>query len=197
MGWAAPTVHRWPAEAQQLLAEPSLLIATVDTAKTAKRETVRQLVRRAAGEILALRLPGRAAPIQLLSKPGLPLRLAPPDQSIGISFSHEAGCSLIAINLNGPIGADLLQTPENPAWQREILSLANDYLGPEIAAQLARQSVPEQARHFATAWTQHEARLKCLGLALCEWTPDLQQILGACRAQSLMLARDYFGAIAI
>ena len=194
---ASLQVHRWPAEAQQLLAEPQLLIAAVDTEKTAKRETVRQLVRRVLQEILSQRLGCAREEIQWLASPGQPLQLAAPHQQIGLSFSHEAGCSLIAINLAGPVGIDLLLQSENPAWQDEIPQLAADYLGPQVAAQLNRSTAASQTRQFAIAWAAHEARLKCLGLALSEWTPALGEQLAHCRTQALALSPNYLAAVAL
>lgn len=196
MGLTTPKVYRWPAEAEQLVAEPALLIATVHTPKTAKREFARQRVREALVEILAGRLNCPVHVFRLTAAPGEPPRLAAPYQEIGISFSHDAGCSIIAINLSGPIGIDLLQLDDKPSWENETLSLAADYLGPEISAQLHSLTGQKQISEFAQAWVAHEARLKALGLPLSEWSAALEKQLENCLVYRLNLPAPMYAAVA-
>jgi hypothetical protein len=51
-------------------------------------------------------------------------------------------------------------------------AVARDYLGPEAARKLAARSEGERDAAFAHAWSEHEARLKCLGLQLAEWCDE-------------------------
>jgi phosphopantetheinyl transferase len=56
---------------------------------------------------------------------------------------------------------------------------------------------PEQrAAAFAQEWTCFEAGLKCLGIALTEWTPLLEQSLASCCVRALELPENYRGAMA-
>lgn len=134
-----------------------------------QREHARRQIRLAACEVLAAVLGVPAADIMIASAPGTPPRilLAGEDSRIGISFSHEDGCALAAINLHGPIGADIMRVQDIPDWQR----VAQDYLGPATAA--AIRAASDRPRAFTHAWTRREAALKCHARQLSEWQADL------------------------
>lgn len=180
-----PAVLRWPASFDKA---QNLLIFALATPPTPIRDTARQLVRRVLREILGN--------VELISVPGQAIRLARPDGRVGISVSHESGLSLLAINFSGPVGIDLLKTPDSRDWESQIPALASDYLGPTIARQLADQAPQERMASFAQAWTAQEARLKCQGLALVEWSSALEVSLAECCAQPLTLPAGYVGAVA-
>lgn len=180
-----PAVLRWPAAFDQA---QNLLIFALDTPPTPIRDAARQLVRSVLREILG--------DVELISIPGQAIRLARPDNRVGISVSHESGLSLLAINFSGPVGIDLLKTPDSPDWESQIPVLASDYLGPTMARQLAGQALQARMASFAQAWTAHEARLKCRGLALVEWNSGLDVSLAECCAQPLTLPAGYVGAVA-
>lgn len=84
----------------------------------------------------------------------------------GISIAHDGRLSVAAFHAHGPVGVDVMQVQETPDW----LDVARDYLGPQALATLMATPPDERARAFAQAWTRREASLKCLGLALSEWT---------------------------
>lgn len=166
----------------------NLLIVAVDTPNTLIRDAARQQVRQVLRELLTDEA--------LVSLPGQAIRLARPGSKTGISVSHEAGLSLVAVNYAGPVGIDLVRPLDSPDWRESIPTLAQDYLGPRVAQHLASFPAVEQMRYFAEAWTQHEARLKCLGLGLEEWHPALAERLSACRVEQLTLPGGYIGAVA-
>lgn len=178
-------VLRWPA-----LVDPrqELLIATVNTKNTQIRESARQQVRVVLREILG--------DIAFESIPGQPIRLVQAASPLGISVSHEAGLSLLAIHRAGPVGVDLLRVQENPDWEVEIPALANDYLGPDAADNLAILPQSQKLMAFAQAWSAHEARLKSRGLGLEEWSSALAAHLAPCRVRQLALPAGYIGAVA-
>jgi len=180
-----PAIMRWPAAFDKT---QELLIVAVDTKNTPIRESARQLVRSVLREILG--------DVELISDPGQPIRLARPDSRLGISVSHENGLSLLAINLSGPVGIDLLRTPDSTDCQAQIPTLAGDYLGPEAARRIANLPPGEQMLAFTQAWTAHEAGLKCWGRALGEWNVTLEKELAACRMHPLPLPAGYVGAVA-
>jgi 4'-phosphopantetheinyl transferase len=177
-------VLRWPAvdKAQDLL------IVAVDTPDTPIRDAARQLVRAALRDILG--------DVELISLPGQPIRLARPGNAVGISISHETGQSLLAIHRSGPVGIDLLRIGGAHDWQPEIPLLARNYLGPKSARRIAGLSSTAQVAGFAQAWTAHEARLKCLGLVLEEWSPALEVELSCCCVQQLALPAGLVGSVA-
>lgn len=103
--------------------------------------------------------PGRAPTVAFAA----PMRITAP----GISISHDGTLSLAAINLRGPVGVDLMLEQDIPDWR----AVAADYLGPAELARLAALPPQQRAGALARAWTGREARLKCLGLQLAEWSP--------------------------
>ena len=166
----------------------NLLIVAVNTENTAIRDAARQQVRQVLRELLGDE--------PLVSTPGQAIRVARPGSKIGISVSHEARLSLVAVNFAGPVGIDLMRPLASADWHEQIPTLAHDYLGPRVAQHLASFPAAEQIRYFAEAWTQHEARLKCFGLGLEEWHPALAERLSACRVEPLTLPGGYIGAVA-
>ena len=180
-----PAVLRWPASFDEA---QDLLIVGIDTPDMPIRDTARRLVRDALREILG--------DVELVSAPGQPIRLAQPDSTISISVSHENGLSLLAVRRSGPVGIDLLRIPDGPDWQAQMPRLALDYLGPKIAERIAGLPHEKQMTQFAQAWTEHEARLKCRGRALEEWSTALEQLLSPCHVQQLALPAGYVGAMA-
>ncbi len=173
---------------------PHLQICCVPVPAAAPRHEARRLVRLVVqarlGELFAM----PAAAVQLFASPGQPVRLAPPLAQVGVSFSHDAGLSLAAINQGGAVGVDLMCCP--PPWD-DLADLARDYLGPQLAATLAEMPATARQRTFAQAWTAHEASLKCLGLPLAEWSPALAERLATCRACALPLPAGWVASVAI
>jgi 4'-phosphopantetheinyl transferase len=60
-------------------------------------------------------------------------------------------------------------------------------------------ALPADARDaaFAQAWSEHEARLKSLGLQLEEWRAELAPLLAACTCLPLALPAGYAGYLAL
>lgn len=84
----------------------------------------------------------------------------------GISLAHDGRVSVAAFHAHGAVGVDVMQVKETADW----FDVARDYLGPQALATLMATPPDERALAFALAWTRREAALKCLGLALSEWT---------------------------
>lgn len=172
-----------------------LLIAALATPHTPLRPAARQLSRQMARQMLAHCQACRPEDIELITEAGKPpaVRGHP---TLGLSLSHEAGLSLIAIRCDGPVGIDVLDIESIPGSDEELLALANDYLGAASAARLADLPATERRWSFASAWVAHEAKLKCLGLGLEEWHPDLEGLMAGCISQPLGLPAAYVGAVA-
>jgi 4'-phosphopantetheinyl transferase len=137
-----------------------------------QRDAARRQIRLAAREALGAVLRMPAADITIVSTPGTPphVLLAGVGSHIGISFSHEDGYGLAAINLHGPIGADIMGVRDIPDWQ----TIARDYLGPDVVAAL--QNTINRPLAFTQAWTQREAALKCHAQQLSEWQAVLSGV---------------------
>ena len=107
----------------------------------------------------------------------------------GVSLAHDGWISVGAYHAHGPIGVDVMQVQHTADWY----SVAHDYLGPDVLGQLVATREAERPVAFAQAWTEREATLKCLGLALSEWTalPD------SCTVKSITVPPGYVGMVAV
>ena len=91
------------------------------------------------------------------------------------------------------IGVDLLKLAHIPDWQ----AVATLYLGPEVSAAIAATDPAQQMACFALHWAQLEARCKCQGLGLSEWSVSSNADTATYRYQQLDLPTGYVGALAI
>lgn len=195
---APVAVHVWPDGVDLALAElrseQALTVIRIAAPDTLLRQAARVQLRGALCDTLGRLLERPAASIPLLSQPGRPLVLDLPDTRIDLSLSHAEGLSVAALHRGGVVGVDVMRVlPDTlPDWT----AVARDYLGPQTCDQLAAVAPAQRALAFAQAWTCWEAGLKCLGLALTEWTPGLAQRLALCRITPLELPAPYCGALA-
>ncbi|MBS1161375.1 MAG: hypothetical protein H6R15_3794 [Proteobacteria bacterium] len=189
-------VPQWTGAGSLPTPENGLLVFWLTTPFTQNRDLARQLVRSALREMLAPLLDCAPATVPLLSQPGQPLRLAGRERQIGLSVSHAAGRSLVAIHLNGAVGVDLLRVDDLAMKDAELQRMAMDYLGNEVARTLAGLPGEAQRQAFANAWVGLEAGLKCLGDGLAEWSPERQALLAHCRIRGLLLPEGVVGAVA-
>lgn len=178
---------------ERLLETDRIVVATIAPPKTRLRDHARSLVRATLQTVLAEKLGAAEETIRLISQPGHPIRLAPPWSHVGISVSHEDGLSMMAIHLGGAIGIDLLRL-DSPL--PDIPALSRDYLGPVVSAALAALTTDQQQAAFARDWCRFEAKLKCLGLPLSEWTLVLESRLAACSVTDLPMPTGWTAAIA-
>jgi len=191
----------WPDRIQQALvelrSEQAWTVISVATSDTTIRHAARTQIRVAVSETLAALLDQPVLSIKLISQPGQPILVDMPDKSVRLSVSHAVGLSVAAIHRQRSIGVDVMRVEPGtcaiPDWE----VLAQDYLGPQAWGRLDCVATERRARAFAQEWTRWEAGLKCLGLALTEWTPALQQRLASCCVIALTLPDNYCGAIAM
>lgn len=144
------------------------------------RVRVRQaLMKRFGDECCPPSVAGQAPQIRI---PGYP--------QAGLSISHEQGFSVAAVNLLGPVGVDVMAVQAVAEWPL----VAADYLGPQVVAQLWAAPDAQRETLFARAWCEREARLKCTGLGLLEWSA---QDVAPCRLFELALPEGLVGALAL
>lgn len=134
------------------------------------REVARAHLRALLGTYLGIR-PDRV-PLHLA--PGQAPRVDTPWQglSLSISLSYAGGVALIGLCPGARIGVDLVEIVPIPDWDR----VAQLYLGPEAALRLVKMN-RDGEKNFVLAWAEMEARSKCLGQGLQEWSPTRQQRL--------------------
>lgn len=115
------------------------------------------------------------------------------ERRVGVAISHDGELSVAAFRLDGsPVGIDVMQVTDVPDWE----AVARDYLGPDCAAALGRVPAAARPDAFARAWSEREARLKCLGMPLAEWDAAETGRLGACVCRAIALPAGYVGTVA-
>jgi len=162
-----------------------------------ERESARLAIRAALADALAahcgvtpdrvlLHSPSGGAPSATVELDAGPRRVA-------LAISHDGDLSVAAFSFAGAVGIDVSQVVPVPDWE----AVARDYLGP--AAVQALTTLPADARDaaFARAWSEHEARLKSLGLQLEEWRAERAPLLAACACLPLTLPAGYAGCLAL
>lgn len=193
-------VRAWPQDVllavQELRSAQALTVISVPTPLTTNRVMARSLIRTALRGTLGALLDQPAASIALVSHPGEPIRVNSAPVCLCLSISHSPGLSVAAIYRGVSIGTDVMHIeagrPEQPDW----INVARDYLGPQVTALLQTTPSSNLPVAFAQAWTRFEACLKCLGLAVTEWSPELGAQLASCRVGTLDLPDNYVGTVA-
>ena len=135
------------------------------------REVARELLR----DILAAYLEMRPSHVPLHLEPGQAPTVAARWQglSLSISMSYAGDVALIGLCPGAKIGIDLVEIGPMPDWA----PVARLYLGPDVALRLAKMNRADSEKNFLLAWAEMEARSKCLGQGLQEWSPTRQQRL--------------------
>ncbi|MFZ3127806.1 MAG: 4'-phosphopantetheinyl transferase superfamily protein [Rhodoferax sp.] len=195
------SVHAWPEAAPRALAAlrstPALAVIRIATPDTEMRHAAREHLRAALRDLLAALLQQPAATLPLVAQPGQALVLDLSGTSIGLSVSHAPGLSVAAVHRYGPVGVDVMRVGEGAGWMPDWEAVARDYLGPPAQARINQVTPAQRALAFAREWTALEARLKCLGMALTEWTPALQQRLATCTVTALDVPNGWWGTVAV
>ncbi|MHB1539578.1 MAG: 4'-phosphopantetheinyl transferase family protein [Solirubrobacteraceae bacterium] len=81
------------------------------------------------------------------------------------NLSHSGGLAVYAFAAGREVGVDV-ELRERRAGDRDDVALARRFLGHEQASRLALAPAAERHPALLRAWTQHEARVKCLGLGI-------------------------------
>ena len=192
-----PLAICWDGDARgSPLAEPPGL-ALLGVRGQSARETARLRIRIALTAELAAYFGIDAGRIALHSSQGVApwaiVALDAGDQRVALSISHDGDISVAAYCFSGAVGIDVMSIVPVPDWE----SVARDYLGQYAARKLAARPEDERDAAFAHAWSEHEARLKCLGLQLSEWCDERAVALKACRCFPLALPEGYVGYVAL
>lgn len=146
---------------------PALWLYT--SAQGHPRAGARRLLR----EILAdyLELPRDEVPLRLETGQAPQLGAAWRGLGLSLSLSYAGRIALIGLCAGVRIGVDI--TPILPL--PDALPVARLYFGPAGEAALAALPPAQRAEAFARAWAELEARAKCLGRGLQEWSPTPQR----------------------
>ena len=190
-------VYPWPVSRQLIAAiataDTALIVISIATSVSTARNVARIQLRQAVLEMLSLRLGLPPYAIVLNCTPGQAMRVNLTGHQIRLSASHERGISLAAIHQSGPVGIDVVRIPPAFDWQQ----IARDYLGPHALARIVNLAQSEQMPAFACEWSRLEARLKCLGLGLQEWSMALESRMQACYTVEIDLPLGLVGCCAV
>ena len=125
-----------------------------------------------------------------LSPDEIPLRETPcgpvwqselQEHHLDLSLSYEEGEAWIALSRGGQVGVDVMRLEPVP----EAEAIAQTYFSPADRSALPQSTDP--VRDFALAWTQLEARCKCLKQGLTEWSESFALDTKACTTESLII----------
>jgi phosphopantetheinyl transferase len=140
-------------------------------------------------EVLARYLDQDPAAIELVTgKHGKP-RLDDGLRRLSFNLSHSGTLALIAIAVDREVGVDI----ERIEPSRNVLALAERALSSDGAAAVGRADPTERAALFFALWTEHEARLKCLGTGIAAAPAELPPIT----ILPLDVAPSYAAAVAV
>ena len=170
------------------------------------RDIARQQVRQALQTCLAAELKCAPSELEVTNVRGQPvqvIRNGQPLSSLHCSISHAPALALLAWRWNGLVGVDVqavdagATAPELLATAPELLATAQLYLDKKSHEALA---VCAHDAHFfeafAQAWVRQEARLKCAGLGLIEWSEALDAQLQGMHCAPLVLDKNLKAAVA-
>jgi 4'-phosphopantetheinyl transferase len=170
-------IHHWPELPSLPPAHQPVLVRVVTASD---RRTARQLSREVLREILAAWSGVPADQLPLAESPRGPIWSGTlHGESLALSLSYTENEIWIALLRGGRIGIDAMPLQSFP----EIESVAQNFFPPSIAAAIQQSKNPAHA--FASAWTALEARVKCLGQDLTEWSPARDAALATCHDEVL------------
>jgi 4'-phosphopantetheinyl transferase len=101
--------------------------------------------------------------------------------TLDVSLSYAASEAWIALSRGGLIGVDVMRLEPVP----EAAAIAQNYFGPADRSALRQSTDP--VRDFALAWTQLEARCKCLQQGLTEWSEASATQAQGCSTDSVIV----------
>ena len=112
------------------------------------------------------------------------------------SISHTPGLALLAWHDGGSVGVDIQAVNEGVS-RHELRAVAQIFLAPNTAQALDGIALDALFfKAFASAWAAQEARLKCAGVGLVEWSVKLETSLACLHCTPVTLADGYAAAVA-
>lgn len=113
---------------------------------------------------------------------------------VHLSISYEDQFVWAVICSINRVGIDVVKITEAFEWKDTAIL----YLGKATTQDISVKPAEQQFEFFLKAWASHEARLKCLGLALQEWSEELEQQLSSVRCELGYVSWDptYIAAVA-
>lgn len=175
---AQKIIFHWP-EMPPLppVGQPVLIHVATAQLRQAARQQLRNVLRQVLAKWSGL-LPEQLPLHETSHGPVWPGRLG--EHTLDISLSYAECEGWIGLIRAGLIGVDAMQI--QPITEAE--AVARHYLGRTAVAAIQQSSNPTLA--FAKAWTEWEARLKCLKQEPNEWSDAQAIALTKCTTQSII-----------
>jgi 4'-phosphopantetheinyl transferase len=188
-------VHVWRADLNQVGAELAELLCSKERQRAARFLNQRHSELWGRSRALLRQLLGRYLqrnPTELrflAGEHGKPALASHSSLTVEFNMSHSAQLALYAFSRASAVGVDV-ETARRPI---DELAIAARVLGTSEAERLQALDPATRRREFLRAWTQYEAKLKCLGLGIGgdlrasgegpePWVADLELAGGAAGA---------------
>jgi 4'-phosphopantetheinyl transferase len=194
-------IYRLPNQlelAYEQLRQNDLTVICVDVAQGSTRGDACVQIRQALIKVIAAARNLRECDVHLHTEKGhaphAETGVGAQCRNYDLSITHEDRYAMAAISSAGQIGIDVVKMSSFFDWKHT----ANLYLGEAAAREIESSPIDQQFQVFLQAWASHEARLKCLGLTLQEWSEELEQQLSSTRCEVGYVSWDttYIAAVA-
>lgn len=132
--------------------------------------------------------------LEFHNEPGKKSRIYLHGKEIFTSLSHEDGLSVIAFSLLQVPGVDIVKADPDFNWP----DIAHLYLGERKTRKILELPAAQRLHQFALAWSMLEAKLKCLGMPLTEFSAIENQQMkthASLRYYHLNLPHNYAGSL--
>lgn len=194
LAWWSPEGGFASAPAWSALPAGSVCLVGVagQSERNAARQAIRQAVRAALYTLFGVEAGAIGMHAVSGQAPYATVRDGAAERRVALAFSHDEALSVAAIGLDGLVGIDVMRISDIPDWQ----ALARDYLGQQVADALAALAPAQRPAALARAWSEREARLKCLGWPIGEWQAGEEAGLQGCHCLPLALPDGYVGTLA-
>lgn len=150
-----------PADARPPLLSGSICVWLQELGGPRDHAAAHQLLR----DILAsyLRCQPKSVPLQTEAGKAPKLERYP---DYALSLSYAGNLAAIGISRDNALGIDLMQTAFIPDWE----AVADTFFSPERIAKLSTLPDDRQGAAFAACWSELEARSKCCGIGITEYS---------------------------
>lgn len=185
--------------ASEQLRQNDLLVIGVDIEQGSNRDDARLQIRQALIDVVAAAWGATQSEIHLQSEQGQAPRVVISngisERIVHLSIAHEEGYALAAICCHHPVGLDVVKISDAFAWKDTAML----YLGKARTQDIVAKPLDQQFQSFLRAWACYEARLKCLGMGLQEWSEELARQLPSirCEVDYVSWAPTYIAALAM
>jgi 4'-phosphopantetheinyl transferase len=182
------TIYKWP-DLPPLPPPGKPLLLRLAT--SISRQTARLEVRAVLHSMLAAWCGIPADQLPLAETKNGPAWIGLPDgPAMDISLSYSGDEGWIGLIRGGSIGIDAMRIQHIPEFEE----VARNYLDPSALKEIRQAPDPDTA--FAQAWTQLEARLKCMKRKLKEWNDRSAKMMAACEVQTAILSEGMVVSVA-